>query len=74
MGALILTYTISGVPEYNDSMMGPQNPILIITVPMLPIMPFGSNAETQKTLSWPGFHMGVGGNDPVIYKGGRPKP
>ena len=35
IGALTSTYTILGVPSYNDSIMGPQNPILIIKGPIL---------------------------------------
>ena len=30
----IVTYTIFGVPYYNYSIMGPQNPILIIKAPI----------------------------------------
>ena len=32
VGALIMTNTILGVPYYKYSIMGPQNPILIITL------------------------------------------
>ena len=36
VGALILKYTILGVPNYNHCINIPQNPILIIKAPTLP--------------------------------------
>ena len=35
VGALIITYTISGVPYCNFCIMGPQNSILVIKAPPL---------------------------------------
>ena len=37
IGASIITYIILGVPHYNYSIMGPQNPILIIKAPILEV-------------------------------------
>ena len=37
IGASIITYIILGVPYYKYSIMGPQNPILIIKAPILEV-------------------------------------
>ena len=46
MGALIITYTILGVPYYNCSIMGPKNPILIIEAPIV-----GMEADVAANMS-----------------------